>query len=118
MSAQEHLAPYLNRFVILLQQKAKARLELTWNEGKLNINIHHDIGVIHEPDKTVPQSYTDVLKKNMKQSQIRRLQKRANERAEKAKQHVPGSLKKNEDHKESEKAKSQNTIVKNEAEKN
>ena len=49
MSAQEHLAPYLNRFVILLQQKAKARLKLTCNEGKLNINIHHDIGVINEP---------------------------------------------------------------------
>ena len=52
------------------------------------------------------------MKKNIKKSQIRRLQKRASERAEKAKQHVPDSLKKDEDHKESEKAKSQN-IFKN-----
>ena len=48
--------------------------------------------------------------------QIRRLQRRTNERAEKAKKHVPDSLKRNEDHKESEEAKSQNAILKNEAE--
>ena len=39
MAIQEHLAPYLNRFVILLHQKATAKLELTCKDGKVNVNM-------------------------------------------------------------------------------
>ena len=73
MSAQEHLAPYLNRFILLLQQQAKARLVIACNEGKLHINITPDIGEVYETSETVPKSYTDVLNKNIRQSQLERL---------------------------------------------
>ena len=88
MSIQEQLAPYLNRFVILFHQNASAKLELSYTNGKVSVNIMHDFGVVEKtvpPKKPDQQPYNEVLKKNLKQSQINRLQKRASARAEQAK---------------------------------
>ena len=78
MSIQEQLAPYLNRFVILFHQNASAKLELSCTNGKVSVNIMHDFGVVEKtvpPKKPDQQPYNEVLKKNLKQSQINRLQK-------------------------------------------
>ena len=45
MSAQEQLAPYINIFVALVHQKAVAKLELTCTNGKVNINISHELNI-------------------------------------------------------------------------
>ena len=86
MSVEAHLAPYLNRFVILLRQNSVAKLELTCNNGKLTVNISHDMGVVEQatPKPNTPPSYNEVLKKNLNRSQTNRLQRRAADRAEKA----------------------------------
>ena len=86
MSVEAHLAPYLNRFVILLRQNSVAKLELTCNNGKLTVNISHDMGVVEQatPKPNNPPSYNEVLKKNLNRSQTNRLQRRAADRAEKA----------------------------------
>ena len=90
MSAQEQFAPYINRFVNLVHQKAVAKLELTCKDGKVNINISHELGEfvkICNPPVTENPSYTDVLKKDsdmIKPSQLMRLKRRALARAEEA----------------------------------
>ena len=88
MSTQEKLNPYLNRFTILVQQHATAKLEFNCLDGKVTVNLLHDLGVVEKapPATAVQQSEKgQVLKKNVSLSQIIRLQKRAAERAEKAK---------------------------------
>ena len=89
MSVQELIAPYLNRFVILLNQNATAKLEFSCAEGKVQVNIFHDLGVpkpIHVPGPPVKKAgYNEVLKKNLKTSQLNRLKRRAAARAEEAK---------------------------------
>lgn len=88
MSIQEQLAPYLNQFVILFHQNASAKLELSCTNGKVSVNIMHDFGVVEKtvpPKKPDQQPYNEVLKKNLKPSQINILQKRASARAEQAK---------------------------------
>ena len=45
MSIEAHLAPYLNRFVILWRQNYVAKLELTCQDGKLTVIISHVMGV-------------------------------------------------------------------------
>ena len=86
MSVEAHLAPYLNRFVILLRQNSVAKLELSCNNGKLTVNISHDMGVVEQatPKANTPTSYNEVLKNNLNISQTNRLQRRAADRAEKA----------------------------------
>ena len=86
MSVEAHLAPYLNRFVILLRHNSVAKLELTCNNGKLTVNISHDIGVVEQasPKPITPPSHNEVLKKNLNRSKTNRLQRRAADRAEKA----------------------------------
>ena len=81
MSVQELIAPYLNRFVILFNQNATAKLEFSCAEGKVNVNIFHELEAIRQPLPTTPL----VLKKNLKASQLKRLQRRAAARAEEAK---------------------------------
>ena len=87
MSAKDLISPYLNRFVDLTQQKFTAKLELCCRDGKVTVNFHHDLGVIVEatprPTIVVP-AYSDILKKNASISQINRLQRRAESRAEEA----------------------------------
>jgi hypothetical protein len=89
MSLQDHIAPYLNRFVILFHQNATAKLELSCTDGKVNVNIHHELGVIKQdlpPTAHVKKTaYNEVLKKNMKPSQFNRLKRRAAARVEEAK---------------------------------
>ena len=43
MSAQEQFAPYINRFVALVHQKSVAKLELACKDGKVTINISHEV---------------------------------------------------------------------------
>ena len=101
MSIQESIAPYINRFAILHEQKACVRVELNSTNGKIVVNFVHDLGDVkqHPPQTTPLQSYNNVLKrnyghhdpqaealkKNTSPSQIKRLQRRALERSEKAK---------------------------------
>ena len=92
MSVQELISPYLNRFVILFNQNATAKLELSCAEGKVNVNIFHELGAIKQPlPPTLPvkkTGYNEVLKKNLKTSQLKRLQRRAAARAEEAKAEI------------------------------
>ena len=56
-------------------------------DGRVNVNIFHDLGeIIKVSPKYVPQqsTYANVLKKNVSQSQVKRLQRRAAQRAEEA----------------------------------
>ena len=89
MSVQELIAPYLNRFLILFNQNANAKLELSCAEGKVNVNIFHELGVIEQPLPPTPPvkkaGYNEVLKKNLKISPLKRLQRRAAARADEAK---------------------------------
>ena len=88
MSIQDQIAPYLNRFVFLLNQNATAKLEIGCTDGKVTVNMSHDLGAvvktapINKPEK---QQYSDVLRKKVRPSQLKRLQKRADARAAQAK---------------------------------
>ena len=84
MSVQEHLAPYLNRVVILLHQNASANLNIFCRNGKVTINIFQDLGDIPLQSKSVHPIYPKVMKKNIKPSQLNRLQRRATTRTEEA----------------------------------
>ena len=75
MAVEAQLAPYLNRFVILLRHNSVAKLELSCSNGKLSVNISHDMGLVEQATSQPPPSYKEVLKKNLKRSQINRLQK-------------------------------------------
>ena len=75
MAVEAQLAQYLNRFVILLRQNSVAKLELSCSNGKLSVNISHDMGLVEQATPHPPPSYKEVLKKNLKRSQINRLQK-------------------------------------------
>ena len=87
MSGKDLISPYLNRFVSINQQKANAQLELCCKDWKVPIHLHHDFGVIEEAaprqvdDKP---AYSNILMKNVRTSQLTRLQRRARSRAEKA----------------------------------
>ena len=89
MSVKDQLSPYLNRFVILCQQKSNVKLELCCDNGQVSVNLSHTLGVVSStspyefPKK---EKYSDVLKKkNIGISQLNRLKRRAFERAEEAK---------------------------------
>ena len=89
MSAKYLISHYLNRFVVLLHQHSTAKVEISCEDGKLSVNLFHDLGVVEDPTpEPLPNPreplYANVLKKNVKQSQISRLQKRSNARAEEA----------------------------------
>ena len=66
MSIQEQIAPYLKRFVLLFNQNAPAKMEIGCSEGRVSVNVSHDLGKVsktpptHQPEK---QIYSDVLKK-------------------------------------------------------
>ena len=51
MSSQEQLNPYLNRFTLLVQQHATAKLEFSCSDGKVTVNLFHDLGGV---DKAPP----------------------------------------------------------------
>ena len=86
MSTQEQLNPYLNRFTILVQQHATAKLEFRCLDGKVTVNLSHDLEVVEKaPPATAVKQSGQVLQKNVSLSHIIRLQKRAAERAEKVK---------------------------------
>ena len=88
MSPQEQLNPYLSRFTTLVQQHASAKLEFSCMNGKVTVNLMHDLGVVEKasPAKTEQQTENGpVLRKNLSLSQIIRLKNRAAARAEKAK---------------------------------
>ena len=82
---QDLLAPYVNWFAILHQQKASVILELSRFNGKINVNLKHDLGEVKasSPQNNIGHpAYSDVLIKNKSLSQINRLQRRAKARAE------------------------------------
>ena len=87
MSAKDLISPYLNRFVAIKNQKATAKLELYCKDGKVVVNFQHELGLIEEtspgPHSEIP-AYSDILKKGVSTSQLNRLQRRAEERAEKS----------------------------------
>ena len=90
MSAHDLFAPYLNRFVNLLNQNATAKLEFSCKDGKVNVNIPHDLGVVAEASPATIQvqpTYKEALRKGttfVSSSQDMRLQRRAMSRAEEA----------------------------------
>ena len=43
MSVQEQLAPYINRFATLYHQNASAKLEFNIADGKLHVNLFHEL---------------------------------------------------------------------------
>ena len=75
MSVQDQLAPYLNRFVFLLNYNENVKLYITYKDGKLMVSFNHDMSIAKEVHEH--------LKKNTP-SQFNRLKKRAQERAEEA----------------------------------
>ena len=87
MSAKDLIPPYLNRFVSLNQQKSTAKLELSCIDGKITVNLLHDLGVVGEATsesvKPLP-AYSEVLQKTVRASQVARLQRRAKIWAEEA----------------------------------
>ena len=84
MSAKELISPCLNRFMEINQQKSSAKLELCCINEKVSINFFYDLGVIEEvtPNSNYESpAYSDILRKNVNNSQSIRLQKRAQLRA-------------------------------------
>ena len=106
MSVQDLLSPYVNRFTLLHQQKASAILEFSYSNGKINVNLKHDLGEVKVPS---PQTnlghpaYRDVVKKNKSLSQINRLQRRAKARAEES-HNAPTSIVNDDSEKETPEA--------------
>ena len=43
MTVQYQLAPYLNRFDLLLKQNEKASLKITYNLGKVVVNLKNEL---------------------------------------------------------------------------
>ena len=73
MSVQDKFAPYLNRFVNLLNQNKSAKLEFCCHNGKVTVNLLHDMGEVEKAltkDVKKTSLYSDVLKKNVKQSKL------------------------------------------------
>ena len=88
MSIQEQITPYLNRFVLLFNQNATTKLEIGCTDGSVSVNICHDLGAVENKapvQKPEQKQYSDVLKKTVRTSQLNRLKKRADVRAEQAK---------------------------------
>ena len=75
MSVQDQLAPYLNRFDILLRNNENASLEITCNKGNVVVNLKHKL------EKTIATDNFPTLFKYVKPSQFSRLQKREIARA-------------------------------------
>ena len=87
MSALMLMYLYISRFVTLIHLKSTAKLEFSRKDGKVTVNICHDLGEVEETNlkqNTEISSYMDVLKDNVKPSQFHRLQNRACARAEEA----------------------------------
>jgi hypothetical protein len=79
MSIQEQIAPYMNRFVLLFNQNATAKLEIGCNDWKVSVNISHDLGPVTKKapvQKSEQKQYSDVLKKTVRPSQLNRLKKK------------------------------------------
>ena len=89
MSVKDQLSPYLNRFLILCEQKSNVKLELCCDNGQVSVNLLHALEVVSPtiPDEIQKkEKYSEILKKkNIGTSQLNRLQRRAFERAEEAK---------------------------------
>ena len=106
MSVQDLLSPYVNRFTLLHQQKASAILEFSCSNGKINVNLKHDLGEVKVPSPQTnlgPPAYSDVVKKNKSLSQINRLQRRAKARAEES-HNAPTSIVNDDSEKETPEA--------------
>ena len=72
MSAQEKFAPYLNRFTILLQQHATAVHKLKCMDGKVIVNLCHELGGVEKAPPTINlliHSYRNTQKTALKPSQ-------------------------------------------------
>ena len=70
MSTKDLISPYLNRFVVLLHLSI-AKVELSCEDGKLSVNLFHDLGVVEDATpEPVPKPreplYANVLKKKHK----------------------------------------------------
>ena len=48
MSAKDLISPYLNRFVVLLHQRSTAKVELSFENGKISVNLFHHLGVVED----------------------------------------------------------------------
>ena len=87
MSALKLMDPYISIFVTLILLKSTAKLEFSCLDGKVTVNICHDLGEVEETNLRqnigIP-FYTDVLKDNVEPPQFNRLQKRACARPEEA----------------------------------
>ena len=92
MAAIAQVTPYLNRLVILLKQNASSKLEIHCKSGELSVNFYHAFGSFEETPAKLSSTFSGVVKTN---SQLKRLKKRAAERAEKANNQTDGSEKTN-----------------------
>ena len=90
MAAVAQVTPYLNRLVTLLKQNASATLEIHCKSGLLSVNFSRVFGSVEETPAKLSSTFSDVVKTN---SQLKRLKKRAAERAEKANNQTDGSEK-------------------------
>ena len=91
MSAKDLILPYLNRFVAINQEKSSAKLELTCSNRKITVNLLHNLRVIEEVTpylKYESPAYSEILKKNVNNSQSIRLQKRTQLSAEESRAEI------------------------------
>ena len=51
MSVQDQLAPYLNRFLFLLNFNEQVKLDITYKDGKIMVNLNHDMSIVKEAQK-------------------------------------------------------------------
>ena len=87
MSAKDLVSPYLNRFEAINQQKSCAKLKLSCYNGKVSMNVAHDLGLIEEgPPKhnQNPPASIDVMTNTVSFLQSARLKRRTQARAEEA----------------------------------
>ena len=86
MSVQDLLAPNIKCFIILHQRKASSKFQFSCYDGKINVDLKHDLGEVKSSSPPqaylVNPSYSDIDKKNKSMSQINRLQRKDKARAE------------------------------------
>ena len=46
MSVKDQLSPYLNRFLILCEQKSNVKLDLCCDNGQVSVNLLHALEVV------------------------------------------------------------------------
>ena len=63
MSVKDQLSPYLNRFLILCEQKSNVKLELCCDNGQVSVNLLHALEVVSpSPDEIQKkEKYSEIM---------------------------------------------------------